>query len=56
MKFSSHIKEFYKRIKIKRGAGKAIIATARKMLGIIYKTLKNNWEFENFKKFELKKA
>jgi len=56
MKFSPHIKEFYKRIKLKRGAGKAIIATARKMLGIIYKTLKNNWEFENFKKFELKKA
>ena len=34
-----------------RGTGKAIIALARKFLGIIYKTLKNNWAFEDFPNF-----
>ncbi len=35
-------------IKAKKGSGKVIIATAKKLLGIIYNTLKNNWMFENF--------
>jgi hypothetical protein len=30
------------------GTGKAIIALARKFLGIIYRTLKNKWVFEDF--------
>ena len=34
-------------------AGKAIIALARKFLGIIYRTLKNNWVFEDFSNFVL---
>lgn len=41
------------RIKHKKGSGKAIIATARKMLSIIYDTLKNDWVFEDFDNFVL---
>ena len=36
-----------------RGTGKAIIALARKFLGIIYNTLKNNWVFADFPDFVL---
>ena len=36
-----------------RGTGKAIIALARKFLGIIYRTLNNNWVFEHFANFVL---
>jgi len=53
VKYSPYLKAFYERIKTKKGAGKAIIATSRKMLGIIYNTLKNNWIFEDFTKFKL---
>jgi hypothetical protein len=41
-------------LKEKKGAGKAIIATARKLLGIIFDTLKNDWVFEDFPNFILK--
>jgi hypothetical protein len=44
------------RLKAKKGAGKAIIATSRKFLENIYKTLKNNWMFENFNEFNLEKT
>jgi len=40
------------RIKKRRRAGKAIIATARKLLTIIYQTLKNRWIFEDFANFK----
>ena len=42
----------------KRGGatGKAIIALARKFLGIIYRTLKNKWVFEDFPNFVLAEA
>ena len=43
-------------IKSRRGGGKAIIALARKFLGIIYRTLKNNWIFEDFPNFVLAEA
>ena len=33
--------------------GKSIIALARKFLGIIYRTLKNKWVFEDFPNFVL---
>jgi hypothetical protein len=42
-------------VKARRGAGKAIIALARKFLGIIYRTLKNKWVFEDFPHFVLSK-
>lgn len=53
IRYSPYLKAFYEKIKARRGAGKAIIATSRKMLGIIYNTLKNNWVFEDFTQFKL---
>ncbi|MEO0831025.1 MAG: hypothetical protein AAFY03_11290, partial [Pseudomonadota bacterium] len=52
--YSSYLNTFYQRIKHRRGAGKAIIATARKLLAIIYDTLKNGWIFEDFPTFKIK--
>ena len=51
--YSPYLKSFYERIKARRGAGKAIIALARKFLGIIYRTLKNKWVFDDFPNFVL---
>lgn len=53
-KYSNYLQTFYEKLKQKKGSGKAIIATARKLLGIIYNTLKNNWVFEDFTKFVIK--
>lgn len=52
-RFNPYLEKFYQRLKAKKGAGKAIIATARKFLGIIYRTLKNNWVFVDFPNFVL---
>jgi transposase len=52
-RYSPYLKQYYERIKARRGTGKAIIALARKLLGIIYRTLKNNWVFEDFPNFVL---
>src|SRR6476661_8815860 len=46
--YSPYLKRFYEQVKARRGAGKAIIALARKFLGIIYRTLKNKGVFEDF--------
>lgn len=54
MRYSDYLRKFFLRIKSKRGGGKAIIALAKKLLGIIYQTLKNNWIFEDFPNFVLK--
>ena len=51
--YSPYLKRFYERLKARRGAGKAIIALARKFLSIIYRTLKNKWVFEDFSNFVL---
>jgi transposase len=51
--YSPYLKRFYEQVKARRGAGKAIIALARKFLGIIYRTLKNRWVFEDFPNFVL---
>lgn len=53
-KYSSYLKQFYEKIKRKRGAAKAIIATAKKLLSVIYHTLKNKWVFEDFPNFVIK--
>lgn len=53
IKYNDYLRGFYMRLKSKKGSGKAIIATARKLLGIVYRTLKNNWVFEDFNKFKL---
>jgi transposase len=49
-RFSPYLKSYYERKK-SRGTGKAIIALARKFLGIIYRTLKNRWVFKDFPNF-----
>jgi len=54
-RYSRYLSDYYERIKSRRGGGKAIIALARKFLGIIYQTLKNNWIFEDFPNFVLAK-
>jgi hypothetical protein len=52
-RYSPYLRSFHERVKARRGAGKAIIALARKFLGIIYRTLKNKWVFEDFPNFVL---
>lgn len=54
IRYSGYLNAFYQRIKERRGSGKAIIATARKLLSIIYDTLKNGWIFDDFAKFKIK--
>ena len=56
MRYSPYLAKYYARIKAARGTGKAIIALARKFLGVIYKTLKNDWVFEDFPNFVLAPA
>jgi transposase len=53
IRYSPYLRAFYDRLKAKKGSGKAIIATARKLLGIIYNTLKNKWVFEDFASYKL---
>lgn len=55
-RYSPYLKCYYEKIKARRGTGKAIIALARKLLGIIYRTLKYNWVFEDFPNFVLAEA
>jgi transposase len=55
-RYSPYLKRHYEKIKGRRGTGKAIIALARKLLGIIYRTLKNKWVFEDFPNFVLAEA
>lgn len=55
-RYSPYLRQFYERIKANKGAGKAIIALARKFLGIIYRTLKNDWVFKDFPNFVLAEA
>ena len=50
-RYNPYLKRYYQRMKSRRGTGKAIVALARKFLGIIYRTLKNNWVFEDFPNF-----
>jgi len=52
-RYSPYLRRFYEKLQRRRGSGKAIIATARKFLGIIYNTLKNNWIFADFPNFVL---
>jgi transposase len=56
MRYSPYLARFYQRVAVRRGTGKAIIALARKFLGIIYDTLKNDWVFADFPGFELAEA
>lgn len=53
IRYSGHLHAHYTRLKARRGAGEAIIATARKLLSIIYETLKNGWVFDDFPAFKI---
>lgn len=53
IRYSGYLNAFYRRIKARRGAGKAIIATARKLLAIIFDTLRNGWVFDDFPAFKI---
>jgi transposase len=50
IKYNQKLCGFYNKIKTKRGFAKAIVATARKLLTIVYYTLKNGWYFTDFVK------
>jgi len=52
-RYSPYLKRFYERIKSRRGGGKAKIALARKLVQVVYDTLKNNWVFSDFPSFTL---
>jgi hypothetical protein len=52
-RYSPHLNQSYEKTKARRGTGKAIIALARKLLGIIYRTLKNKWVFQDVPNFVL---
>jgi transposase len=48
-----YLQRFYERIKQRRGGGKAKIALPRKLVRIVYDTLKNDWVFQDFPSFTL---
>lgn len=52
-RYNPSLKQFYERIRQRRGTGKAILATARKLLTLVYYTLKNNWIFSDSDHFAL---
>ena len=52
-RYSPYLKRFYERIKSRRGGGKAKIALARKLVKLVYDTLKNDWVFADFPSFTL---
>lgn len=56
VRYSPFLRDYYQRLKARRGAGKAIIATARKLLAIIYDTLKNHRVFNDFTTFSFRDA
>lgn len=49
---STYLKEFHERIRDRRGGGKAMIASARKFLVIVFNTLKNDWVFDDFPNYK----
>ncbi len=53
MRYSPYFQAYYRRIATARSGRKAIIALTRMFLGIIYNILKNNWIFEDFRRFAL---
>ncbi len=53
IRYNLYLRSFYEKLKSKKGSGKAIIATSRKLLTIIYRTLKNDWVFEDFANYKL---
>ena len=56
IKYSPYLRSYYERLKSKKGSGKAIIATARKLLGTIYMLLSEDLMFEDFEAGVIVKA
>jgi hypothetical protein len=54
-RYSPYLKRNEK-TKARRGTGQAIVALARKLLDIVYRTLKNNWVFKDIPNFVLAEA
>jgi len=52
-RYSPYLQNFYERVKQRRGGGKAKIALARKLVKIVYDTLKNDWVFQDLPSFTL---
>ena len=52
IKFSPYLRSYFERIKARGNSKKAIIACSRKLLTIIYFTLKNDWIFDDFVKYK----
>jgi len=48
IRYNQYLRSFYLKLKKAKGSGKAIIATSRKMVDIIYRTLRYNLVFEDF--------
>ena len=55
-KYSSYMNEFYERIKRRRGAAKAVVALAKKLLTTIFYTLKHDIVYEDFTKFTIESS
>jgi transposase len=53
IRYNPSLRRFYERIRERRGTGKAIVATARKLLTLVYYTLKNGWVFSDSDHFAL---
>jgi len=53
IRYNAYLRTFYDRLKAKKGSGKAIIATSRKLLGIIYRALKYDLVYEDFNRYQL---
>jgi transposase len=51
IRYSPSLRAFDEPVKARRGSGKAISATSRKLRGIIDDTLKHDWVFEDFTTF-----
>lgn len=52
-KYSPYLASFHERVKKRKGGGKANVALARKLLEIVYRTLKHEWVFEDFGEYRL---
>ena len=53
-KYSPYLASYHERLKRRKGGGKANNALARKLLEIVYRTLRNGWVFADFPAFRLK--
>ena len=54
--YNPYLEEFYQRIKARRGAGKAIVALARKFLNTVFYTLRDQLVFEDFPNYKIKSS